>query len=255
LAPASPGRPGTASVSSPWSFLRIDQPGQASNPRMHFSQSETIQVLPRALGLPVTAPLTELSDETLLVRYSHGDEAAFALLVRRYERPLFTFALRYVRAREPARELTQEAFLRVVRRCREFRKDARFSTWVFSILRNLCIDELRRSKHRRHASIEDDHGSPGTALVDRLEGDSPDLDPERSLHRSTFTRDLDEALASLPADQLEVFLLREVGGLPFREIALATETPENTVKSRMRYALERLQQALIQHGDTVKASR
>jgi RNA polymerase sigma-70 factor, ECF subfamily len=222
---------------------------------MHFCHGETFGVAPRFLGREVTAPLVELSDEALLVRYSHGDEAAFAHLVRRYERPLFTFALRFVKAREPARELTQEAFLRVVRRCREFRQDARFSTWIFSILRNLCLDELRRAKHRRHTSIEDDHGSPGTALIDKLEGQSPDLDPERSLHRSTFSRDLEEALASLPPDQLEVFLLREVAGLPFREIALATDTPENTVKSRMRYALERLQQALVQHEDSAKASR
>lgn len=222
---------------------------------MEFCPSAPAGALYRRSGRKVTSELVELSDEALLARYSQGDQAAFPLLVRRYERPLFTFALRYLRAREPAREVTQEAFLRVVRRSREFRKDARFSTWIFSILRNLCIDELRRAKHRRHASLEDDHGTPGGALAERLEGQGPGIDPERSMNSSTLGRDLEAALAALPSEQLEVFLLREVAGLPFKEIAITTDTPENTVKSRMRYALERLQQALLHHEDSAKASK
>jgi RNA polymerase sigma-70 factor, ECF subfamily len=222
---------------------------------MEFCSDAILGASLRRAGHAVTMLLADLSDEALLSQYTRGDEAAFTHLVRRYERPLFTFALRYLRAREPAREVTQETFLRVVRRCREFRQDARFATWVFSILRNLCIDELRRAKHRRHASLDDDGGAPGMALVDRLPGTGPDADPERALNRTAIQRDLGGALATLPPEQLEVFLLREIAGLPFREIAVATDTPENTVKSRMRYALERLQQALLHHDESAKASR
>jgi RNA polymerase sigma-70 factor, ECF subfamily len=203
----------------------------------------------------VNSPQVDLSDEALMARYVKGDEAAFTFLVRRYERPLFTFALRFLRSREPAREVTQEAFLRVVRRGREFRQEARFSTWIFSILRNLCIDELRRARHRNHASLDDDRGEAGTSLMDRVAASGADLDPERAAGQVALGRDLDRALATLPPEQLEVFLLREVGGLAFKEIALATDTPENTVKSRMRYALERLQQVLEVHEEQAKALR
>jgi RNA polymerase sigma-70 factor, ECF subfamily len=222
---------------------------------MEFCADATLGVPYRRSGPVVIAPLGDLSDEALLLQYIRGDEAAFVHLVRRYERPLFTFALRYLKAREPAREATQETFLRVVRRSREFRQNARFGTWIFSILRNLCIDELRRAKHRRHASIDDDRGAPGAPLVDRLPATGPAADPERALRSAVIQRDIESALGTLPPEQLEVFLLREIAGLPFREIAVATDTPENTVKSRMRYALERLQQALLHHDDSAKASR
>jgi len=198
---------------------------------------------------------TEASDEALMLRYVKGDQRAFAILVRRYERQLFTFALRFLRGRETAREVTQEAFLRVVRRCHEFRQEARFSTWIFAILRNLCIDELRKARHRNHPSLDADRGDSSGSLLDHIPASGPDLNPERAAAKAALGRDLDEALASLPAEQLEVFLMREVGGLPFREIALATDTPENTVKSRMRYALERLQQALGAHEAEAKALR
>lgn len=179
-----------------------------------------------------------LTDEMLMVRYKRGDREAFSLIVRRYEQRLFTFAFRYVRDREVAREVTQEAFLRVVKAAGEFRHEARFSAWIFSMLRNLCVDELRRSQNRPQRLIGS--ASEGPAL----EPVAATRNGEEGATLAELRHSIQKAVDDLPEDQREVFLLREVAELPFAEIAQITGATENTTKSRMRYALERLQRLL-----------
>ena len=194
----------------------------------------------------------ESSDEMLMVRYKRGDRDAFAELVRRYQRPLFNFSLRYVGKSELAADITQETFLKVVKRSADFKHESRFSTWLFAITRNLCIDELRRLKHRRHTPL-DELGN--TAKVGDAPPPSPSLDAEQSTAASEIGDCIVRAIDHLPEDQKEVFLLRQLGGIPFAEIALVVGTNENTVKSRMRYALERLQQELSEFEEYARALR
>ncbi|HSC87329.1 MAG TPA: RNA polymerase sigma factor [Polyangiaceae bacterium] len=196
----------------------------------------------------------ESTDEMLMIRYKRGDRAAFAELVRRYQTALFNFALRYVKRREAARDLTQEAFLRVVRRAGEFRHESRFSTWVYAILRNLCLDELRRYKHRDHASL-DATRDDGSAWIDKVPSTGVKDDAERGVEQERLRVGLSRAIDALPDEQREVFLLRQLGGIPFADIATITETPENTVKSRMRYALDRLQKELSEYEEYARALR
>jgi RNA polymerase sigma-70 factor, ECF subfamily len=196
----------------------------------------------------------ESSDEMLMVRYKRGDRDAFAELVRRYQRPLFNFSLRYVRSREAAQEIAQDAFLRVVKRSADFKHESRFSTWIFAITRNLCIDELRKARHRNHPSL-DDTGANGQSLGDKVDGGKPTLDGEQGASNNELRSGILRAVDALPEDQREVFLLRQMGGVPFAEIARITGTPENTVKSRMRYALERLQKELREYEEYARALR
>lgn len=196
----------------------------------------------------------ESTDEMLMVRYKRGDRNAFAELVRRYQRPLYNFSLRYVSNGDSAKEITQEAFLRIVKRCGDFKHESRFSTWIFSITRNLCIDELRKQKHRNHPSL-DDPGPRLDPLVQRVDGGRRNLDGESGAADNELRSGILKAVDSLPDDQREVFLLRQLGGIPFAEIARITETPENTVKSRMRYALERLKQELCEYEEYARALR
>jgi RNA polymerase sigma-70 factor (ECF subfamily) len=205
-------------------------------------------------GGVVTSGHTESSDEMLMVRYKRGDRDAFAELVRRYQVTLYNFCLRYLNHREMAREVTQEAFLRVVKRSGDFKHESRFSTWLFSITRNLCIDELRKAKHRNHRSL-DDPGTSGQPLGERIEAGPQRLDGETGAADSELRSGIVRAVESLPDEQKEVFLLRQLGGIPFGEIARITETPENTVKSRMRYALSRLKQELSEYEEYVRALR
>lgn len=200
----------------------------------------------------MTASPEDSSDETLMIRYQRGDRAAFGVLVKRYERPLFTFASRYLGRNELARDVTQESFLRVVKRAQEFRHEARFSTWIFAIVRNLCVDELRKSKHRKHLSF-DEAREDGPSLSETTAGSDRRDNPERQALGLELGRELKEAFGALPEDQLEVFLLRELAGLPFAEIAVMSGVSENTIKSRMRYALEKLQRALVGYEEQAKA--
>lgn len=196
----------------------------------------------------------ESSDEMLMVRYKRGDRDAFAELVRRYERPLFNFSVRYLRNRDAAQEITQDAFLRVVKRSAEFKHESRFSTWVFAITRNLCIDELRKGKHRNHRSL-DEPLTDGQPLGEKVDGGKRSSDGERGAATNELRGGILRAVDALPDEQREVFLLRQLGGVPFAEIARMTEVPENTVKSRMRYALERLQQELSDYEEYARALR
>jgi RNA polymerase sigma-70 factor (ECF subfamily) len=151
--------------------------------------------------------------------------------------------------------VVQETFVRVVQNAAEFKHEARFTTWVYTITRNLCIDHLRKRALRKHPSLDQAGGE---------EGDGPTLgeqtaDPRASVEREATGIELKERIAravdTLPDEQREVFLMREVANLPFKEIAEITSVPENTVKSRMRYALERLQEALAEYEEYARALR
>jgi RNA polymerase sigma-70 factor, ECF subfamily len=199
----------------------------------------------------------EVTDEILMVRFQRGDRTAFTTLVRRHQTSLYNFALRQIGAQAVAEEVVQDAFVRVVQNAAEFKHEARFTTWVYTILRNLCIDQLRRRALRRHPSLDERASrrgdEEGPTLLEQT------ADSRASVEREATGTELKEKIAraveTLPDEQREVFLLREVSNLPFKEIATITGVPENTVKSRMRYALERLQQALCDYEEYARALR
>jgi RNA polymerase sigma-70 factor (ECF subfamily) len=197
----------------------------------------------------------DIQDLELLDRFHAGDAEAFALLLRRYERPIFNFLLRSVRDRTVAEDLAQDVFMRVVSGSQGFNRSAKFSTWIFTIARHACIDHARKMKHRRHASLdgsgpETDDG-PGARLVERIAHDGPGVD--RHADSEQMRERIARAVEALPEEQREVFLMRHVESLPFAEIAIICGVPENTVKSRMRYALERLQDTLGEYEDYARA--
>jgi RNA polymerase sigma-70 factor (ECF subfamily) len=205
-------------------------------------------------GLPDHA-----SDESLMVRYQRGDRQAFTVLVRRHQSALFNFAVRQIGAQPVAEEVVQEAFVRVVQNAADFKHEARFTTWIYTIVRNLCIDHLRKRALRRHPSLDDPAGGKGSDGADGPSLGERTEDPRASVEREATGRELAVKIAAaveaLPDDQREVFLLREGSNLPFKEIAEITGVPENTVKSRMRYALERLQEALSDYEEYAHALR
>jgi RNA polymerase sigma-70 factor, ECF subfamily len=186
----------------------------------------------------------DASDERLMLRFQAGDVRAFEVLVQRHRTPVFTFLLRLTGDRGRAEDLCQEAFLKVVKASGRWEERARFSTWLYAIARNLAVDEARRMSFRRTDSLEaeDPGGRP------RAEPEAQDPSPDRAADTALLRPRLEAALRALPPEQREVFLLREHAGLRFAEIAEVTGTPENTVKSRMRYALEGLRAELLALG-------
>lgn len=203
-------------------------------------------------------PHGEPTDEVLVARYQGGDRAALTALVRRHQSALFNFALRNVRERTAAEDIVQEAFVRVAQSAGDFKADARFTTWVYTIVRNLCIDQLRKASHRRHRSLDEarrgDEGD-GPTLGEQTADPAVRADVERTAAGTELRDRIAAALEELPDDQREVYLMREVSNLRFREIAVILGIPENTVKSRMRYALERLQEALGDFEEQARALR
>jgi RNA polymerase sigma-70 factor (ECF subfamily) len=198
----------------------------------------------------------DVPDEALMVRYQRGDRSAFALLVRRHQTALYNFAFRQLRVQSAAEDVVQEAFVRVVQNAADFKHEARFTTWVYTITRNLCIDQMRKRALRKHASLDETRGGE--------DGEGPTLGEQTADSRASVEREatgseikdrIVKAVDLLPDDQREVFLMREVAHLPFKEIAEITGVPENTVKSRMRYALERLQAALSDYEEYARALR
>lgn len=189
-------------------------------------------------------------DEELLRQFIEGDAAAFEVILRRYERPLFNFILRSVRDPQGAAELLQEVFLKVIENSSNFQGTSKFSTWLYALARNLCIDNSRKMVFRRHASLDTparSEDAEGATWLDRIEG------RERGADREVIGQDLQVRIAAaideLPEEQREVFLMRELQNMAFKDIAEVIGVPENTVKSRMRYALERLQRALAEYED------
>ncbi|MEP6654016.1 MAG: RNA polymerase sigma factor [Myxococcales bacterium] len=219
------------------------------------------------------------TDESLMAAYQRGDVAAFEELVTRHERPLWAFLRRFVGDAATAEDLLQEVFLRVVRARAEWKSDAKFSTWLYTIARNLCTDHARRAGHRRAVSLDGPARGAGAAGEGgtRSEGSGPlpgyivgtdatitdgagRVGQSAGGHGEAAAMDrqlaaqIDRAVGALPDEQREVFLMREVMDLPFAEIAAAVGTSEATVKSRMRYALEKLRQALADFRDQDSAS-
>lgn len=194
-----------------------------------------------------------LADEELLDRFRRGDARAFEELMRRHRTPLFNFILRSVRHRDTAEEILQDTWMRIIQGAPDFQRAAKFSTWAYTVARNLCIDHARKAALRRHPSLDQSpqDRNDGPTLGESVSDSRPQVDRE-AISKELQVRLL-EAISALPADQREVFLLREYADLPFKEIAAIVGAPENTVKSRMRYALERLQNALADYEDYARA--
>jgi RNA polymerase sigma-70 factor (ECF subfamily) len=187
------------------------------------------------------------SDEALMVGFREGESRAFDVLVVRHRRGLFNFLLRSVQNRSRAEEMLQEVFLRVVRSKDRYEQTAKFTTWVYTIARNLCVDESRRAKFRRTVSLDAPRRGPGneegSPMLESVAADQVATDAPQIRQR------VGRAIDALPDDQREVFLMRQVSGLSFKEIGEIVGAPENTVKSRMRYALDKLRTELKDFAD------
>jgi RNA polymerase sigma-70 factor (ECF subfamily) len=189
----------------------------------------------------------EETDEALLVRFAAGQADAMGRLVERHGSSVYAFVRRFLGASALADDVYQEVWLRVIRYADKFEGRSRFTTWLFQITRNVCMDQ-RRAKQRKPDGLPLEDGSDAP-VRDRV------ADPAANTAEQAAEREerhaVETALAGLPEEQREVFLLREKTEMTFEEIASLTGLSPNTVKSRMRYALVNLRKALkgiVAHG-------
>ncbi len=198
--------------------------------------------------------LRDEADEALMLSYQQGEVRAFEILLTRHRKPVFNFILRFVGSRELAEDLLQETFLRVIKGAENYKRKAKFTTWLYTIARNLCVDQSRRKKHRKAQSLDaplSRDGEGAGTLLDVLPGS--EMGSDRKAVSNELHHRLHHAIAALSEEQREVFLMREFLDMPFRQIADVVGVPENTVKSRMRYALDKLRIELDEYKDLAKA--
>jgi RNA polymerase sigma-70 factor (ECF subfamily) len=175
----------------------------------------------------------------LMLRYRDGDAAAFAALYAHYKGPLYRYLLRHVRNAVAAADLFQEVWSHLIATRARYEPRAKFATFLFHIAHNCAMDFFRRDLSLRRALPAHDSDAPLSEL-EVPEHQRPDRVAEFAEQQSAFLA----AVAALPQEQREAFLLREETGLSVEEIARVTDVPTETAKSRLRYAVRKLKSSL-----------
>lgn len=184
-------------------------------------------------------------DEWLIERAQAGDGRAFRQLVERHQRRVFAIALGLVRDEQDAREIAQEAFLRVHKGLAQFQGGSSFFTWLYRIVTNLSIDLMRKPSRREaelHFALEVDEG-------ESLLPPAADADPYDVVRRGQLSARLEHALDQLPPYHRGVILMREVEGMSYEEMAQAMRVSKGTIMSRLFHARKKLQRALADCRD------
>lgn len=173
-----------------------------------------------------------------------GEQDAFEQLVRAYEKRVFALTLRMCGNPEDAAEAAQEAFLAVWQGLKFFRGESSFSTWLYRLASNACVDLLRREGRHRAAA--------GPSLDDeelRLETADPAPTPQEAAERAELRRQIENGLRALPAEYRQVLILREMHQLSYEEIGQTLSLDPGTVKSRISRGRKRLQKYLMESGN------
>jgi RNA polymerase sigma-70 factor (ECF subfamily) len=188
---------------------------------------------------PRTLPsMSEPDDRELMTRYASGELAAFDALYARHRASLWRFLLHQLRDRDVASDVFQEIWSRVISHRGDYVATARFSTWLYRIAHNCCVDHWRGAARLARRTIADEDG-----LLDSLP-DDPMRGPERYAEEDEAAAALQAAVGTLPEAQRAAFLLYCEGGLTLDEIATVTGVGAETAKSRLRYAVAKLREAL-----------
>jgi RNA polymerase sigma-70 factor (ECF subfamily) len=184
-------------------------------------------------------------DAELIGRLKAGDLAAFDEIVARYKNRIYNYVYRLCRRREAAEDITQEVFVRLFIQAGALRPQSSFTSWLYRVAGNLCIDEHRRMQTRR-AVVSRSLDQPVATETGMIDLQVPDRsgDPERELLRDELESKVEEAVDSLPDKMRVVLLLNDQEGLSYEEIAGIVKIPVGTVKSRLFNARMALKEAL-----------
>ncbi len=201
------------------------------------------------IGTLAVGGVTDRTDEKSLIRAAQrGDSEAFEQLVRPYDSNVLRMAYNLLHSQEDARDIYQEAFLRVYRKLPEFRFDCAFSSWLYRIVANLCLDQIRKRKVRKEeaASVETEAGQ-----VDRLQflpERRADVDPQRQLMSAEVNNRIQDVLNGLSSRERLVFEMRHYQGMRLRAIGESLGVTEEAAKNCLFRATQKMRAAL---GDFV----
>jgi len=197
----------------------------------------------KELKVRSTSDAKVLGDSELVARYLAGETRRFRELVERYEDRMVNFIQRSIGDRDRAQDLAQEVFIRVYRHLKRFDQEKKFSTWIYTIASNLAKNELRNRARNPlvlfqtlTSSWDDDHRP--------LQFEDSSMRPDDLYHKRRLQELVEDAAAQLPDHHREVFVLREIEGKTYEEIAEITGTQLGTVKSRLNRARNRFAQII-----------
>lgn len=183
-----------------------------------------------------------VTDEDCMLRWQDGDERSFRVLYLRYRDKLYRYILRLAAHPQETEEVFQDVWLAVVRGKHGYAPGASFAAWLFSIAHRRAADRWRAlGRHAPDSIHAADHDEARTV---HESVPAAGLSPEGHTHNDALGQALQRAVRALPLPQREAFLMKAEGGLSLEDIALATGVPRETVKSRLRYAQQRLREAL-----------
>lgn len=181
-----------------------------------------------------------ISDETLMLQYQQGEQAAFEALYRRYKNVLYRYFLKHCSDREQSEELYQEVWIKLINSTARYTPKAKFKSYIFTIAHNTLIDFYRKVKPGQTIEFEDAEitedftNNPATLAL-----------PEDEFTLKQKTNLFMQALEELPADQKEAAILHFEQGMSVQEIAEITKVKTETAKSRLRYAKNKLKAAIL----------
>jgi len=188
-------------------------------------------------------------DETALIRAAQeGDQDAFGQLVRAYDQSVLRLAMNLLRSPEDAQDVYQEAFLRVFRNLKNFRFDCSFHTWLYRIVTNLCLDQMRKRKVRKEESSQIEGTDGPVERMDTFQESRAESDPQRSMFAGQLRTRIQTALSGLTARERMVFELRHYQGLKLRNIGEILGSSEEAAKNCLFRATQKMRVAL---GDFV----
>jgi len=190
-------------------------------------------------------------DAVLMLRVKRGDRAAFAELVEKYKQPLFNFVFRTLRDETETEDVAQNTFLQVWKSRARYERTAKFSTWLFTIARNLCLNEIRRRSRHPAESLEETHPEHDDQPSRQYEDKKIFLPTQNVLH-SELAKKIEEALAELPENQRTAILLCRQDEVSYEEIAEILGCSLSATKSIIHRGRETLKEKLkpyLQTGD------
>jgi RNA polymerase sigma-70 factor (ECF subfamily) len=186
--------------------------------------------------------------DTLIRAAQRGDQDAFEQLVRTYDQSVLRLAMNLLRSPEDARDVYQEAFLRVYRNLHAFRFDCSFHTWLYRIVTNICLDQLRKRKVRKEETAVVETSEGAIDRMEQYEEEAAAADPERSMWNRELKQRIENALVGLTPRERMVFELRHYQGLRLRNIGEMLGTTEEAAKNCLFRATQKMRGEL---GDFV----
>jgi RNA polymerase sigma-70 factor, ECF subfamily len=184
----------------------------------------------------------ESSSEDLMARIAQGDEYAFEILVHRHQTAILNFIYRFIGDRTQAKDLAQEVFLRVWQAAKSYEAKAKFTTWVYRIASNLCLNELKSARRRRWFQFLQSDEESGKTIEENLSDDSPSA--EDNLLAKERTCQITEALQGLPEKQRIAMILKRYDDLSYEEISRVLGRSVSAVESLLARAKGTLQKKL-----------